>query len=137
MIELLILILLLGSFGYLIYIIKKEDEEEKKEEGEEEFNLNMILFISLIILSTSFVLGILFSNKFIDFLMGFSKLSSIGILLNKIKSFFIDKSDESVEDIVIKQSGGGGEDITQNNIKQNNMYEDVYDDLPYESDDEF
>lgn len=136
MIELLILILLLGSFGYLIYTIKKEDEEEKKEEGEEEFNLNMILFISLIILSTSFVLGILFSNKFIDFLMGFSKLSSIGILLNKIKSFFIDKSDESVEDIVIKQNGGGG-DIIQNNIKQNNIYEDVYDDLPYESDDEF
>ena len=139
--EVILLFSILGGFVYLSYQKDKKGDLEEDELYEsikerDENHFNMILMTSLIIFSTAFVLGILFSDKVIKFLMSFSQLASIGLFLNKIKSFFTQKNTQKItQKIEIPkethtQSGGG--------IIGDNLYDDV-NELPYEadSDDEY
>ena len=134
--EVILLFLILGGFIYLSY-----NKEEKGDFNEEELldsikerdenNFNMILMTSLIIFSTSFVLGILFSDKVNKFLMSFSQLASIGLFLNKIKSNFVGKIEQKLTKVEEPKNQTGG------SISVETLYDD--DEMPYEadSDDEY
>ena len=134
--EVILLLLILGGFVYLSFNKENKgdlDEEKLVESIKErdENNFDMILMTSLIIFSTAFVLGILFSDKVTNFLMSFSQLASIGLFLNKIKSFFVEKTEQKITKkdepkATTVQTGGA------------NIYDDI-DELPYEadSDDEY
>ena len=134
--EVILLFLILGGFIYLSH--NKEAKGDFKEEElvesikeRDENNFNMILMTSLVVFSTAFVLGILFSDKVIKFLMSFSQLASIGLFLNKIKSFFVGKTEQKITKTnkPVAQTGGG--------INVETLYDDS--ELPYEadSDDEY
>ena len=134
--EVILLYFILGGFVYLSYNKEnkgdfKEDEMVESIKERDENNFNMILMTSLVVFSTAFVLGILFSDKVIKFLMSFSQLASIGLFLNKIKSFFVGKTEQKITktDKPLSQSGGG--------INVETLYDDS--ELPYEadSDDEY
>ena len=129
MLEIIILFALLGGFVYVTYFMEENKEEDPKES---QINFDLIFTVSIVLLASSFVLGILFSEKVIKFLMSVSQLASIGLLLNKIKGFFggnqvmsqITTAD--VKDVTM--TGGGHIDMGRHN--------DMYDDLP-ESDSEY
>ena len=131
MLEILILLVLLGGFVYVTYFMEENKEEDAKES---QINFDLIFTVSIVLLASSFVLGILFSEKVIKFLMSVSQLASIGLLLNKIKGFFggnqILAQPASTDNKVENMSGGAHIDMGRHN--------DMYDDLPEsDSDDEF
>lgn len=129
MIEIILLLLLLGGFIYATIYLRND---EKDEEGNKKSDFDIVFIVSMVILATSFVLGILFSDRVIKFFMSVSKLASIGIFLHKIKSYFVGSSEpktENTEEKVINMKGGGMESES----RHNDMYDD--DELP-ESDDE-
>ena len=134
--EVILLYFILGGFIYLSYNKEAKgdyDDDEMMESIRErdENNFNMILMTSLVVFSTAFVLGILFSDKVIKFLMSFSQLASIGLFLNKIKSFFVGKNEQKITKTSkpTVQSGGA--------ISVETLYDD--EEMPYEadSDDEY
>ena len=128
MIEIILLLLLIGGFVYGTLYFRKNN---KDEEGKDETEFDIVFITSIVILCTAFVFGILFSNRVIKFFMSISQLASIGLLLNKIKSYFVGSSVEDkkeTKEIVMK---GGGQ--AQDNMpRHNDMFDD---DLP-ESDEE-
>ena len=129
MIELILLILLLGAFVYgTMYFRKNQKDEEGNDDGE----FDIIFITSIVLLSSAFVFGIIFSERFIKFLMSVSQLASIGLLLNKIKGFFVGNKEPTSPEEVIDMKGGCGGSSHDNIPRHNNMYDD---DLP-ESDDE-
>lgn len=125
MLELLLLLIILGSFGYGIFYFSQK-ENEKTEDDQ---NLDLVFIISIVLVSSAFVFGIIFSDKFINFLKSGSKLASIGLLLAKIKSFFIGGKEEKQ----INQAGGSIP--LENTLRENDIYDDE-DDLPDSDDDE-
>lgn len=129
MIEIFILLFLIGSFVYGTLYFRKDN---KDEEGNNETEFDIIFITSIVLLCTAFVFGILFSERVIKFLMSVSQLASIGLLLNKIKSFFVGSNIKTNSDVKTINMKGGGQ--AQDNIPRHN---DIYneDDLP-ESDDE-
>ena len=128
MIEILILLFLIGSFVYGTLYFRKNN---KDEEGNDKEEFDIVFITSIVLLCTAFVFGILFSDRVIKFLMSVSQLASIGLLLNKIKSYFVGGNNPQSETKVIKMTGGGQ---AQDDMPRHN---DIYDedDLP-ESDDE-
>ena len=132
--EVILLFLILGGFIYLSYNKDKKGDLKEEELVEnikerDENNFNMVLVISLVIFSTAFALGILFSDRVIKFLMSFSQLASIGLFLNKIKNIFVEKSEEKitkVEEPKSAQTGGGS-------VVKEDLYDD-FDEMPYEAD---
>lgn len=131
MLEIIILSLLSGAFVYITYFMNNEMKDRKKEKRDYHFDL--IFIVSLVLLATSFVLGILFSDKVIRFLMSISKLASIGMILHKIKSYFTGSQIEEslrgdIKEVIMEGGCGNLQDISRHN--------DMYDDLP-ESDSEF
>ena len=128
MIEILILLFLIGSFVYGTLYFRKNN---KDEEGNDEKEFDIVFITSIVLLCSAFVFGILFSDRVINFLMSVSQLASIGLLLNKIKSYFVGGNNPQQETKVIKMTGGGQ---AQDDMPRHN---DIYDedDLP-ESDDE-
>ena len=127
MIELILLVLLLGAFVYGTLYFRKET---KDEEGNGDKDFDFIFITSIVLLSSAFVFGIIFSDRFIKFIMSFSKLASIGLLLTKIKGFFI-SSEHKIEKDIVEMKGGSAHPIPEEHERHNN----IYDDLP-ESDDE-
>ena len=128
MLEILILLVLSGAFVYITYFMnnEKKDEDNKKRQ----YDFDLVFTVSIVLLATSFVFGILFSDRVIRFLMSVSKLASIGLFLHKIKSYFTGSSIQepmSNEPKEVNMSGGGHIDMARHN--------DMYDDLP-ESDSE-
>ena len=131
MLEILILLVLLGGFVYVTYFMEENKEEDPKES---QINFDLIFTVSIVLLASSFVLGILFSEKVIKFLMSVSQLASIGLLLNKIKGFFggnqVLAQPALTDNKVENMSGGAQIDMGRHN--------DMYDDLPEsDSEDEF
>lgn len=126
MIEILILLFLIGSFVYGTLYFRKND---KDEEGNDEKEIDVVFVTSIVLLCSAFVFGILFSDRVINFLMSVSQLASIGLLLNKIKSFFIGGSEKGIKEINMMK---GGCQIYDDMPRHNDMYDD---DLP-ESDNE-
>lgn len=118
MFEIILLFLIIGLFVFGTYKFQNKVYEDKETKTNDK---DMVFIISMILLISSFVIGFLFSKKFIDFLMSFSKLTSIAIMLNNIKNFFIGKPKKEI-------MTGGGNFISQ----ENDLY---YDELP-ESDEE-
>jgi len=133
MLEIIILLVLLGGFVYVTYFMEENNKEEDPKKSQ--YNFDLIFTVSIVLLASSFVLGILFSERVIKFLMGVSQLASIGLLLNKIKGFFggnqvITQSTSNDENKVENMSGGAHIDMARHN--------DMYDDLPEsDSEDEF
>lgn len=127
--EVILLFLLLGGFTYLVLRDNVKTDRELIENLEETYeqNFNMILIISLIIFSSTFVLGILFSDKVIKSLMSVSQLASVGLFLNKIKSFFTGSS-QKVE--IVKEV----QPIVMTGGAAMNLYDDV-DEMPYSASD--
>jgi len=129
MIEILILLFLIGSFVYGTLYFRKNN---KDEEGNDEKEFDIVFITSIVLLCSAFVFGILFSDRVINFLMSVSQLASIGLLLNKIKSYFVGGKVESNKEIKNINMTGGGQ--AQDHMpRHNDIYDD--DDLP-ESDDE-
>ena len=127
MIEIILLLTLLGGFIYAtIYLTN----DEKDNEGNSKSDFDMIFIVSMVIVATAFVFGILFSDRVIKFFMSVSKLASIGIFLHKIKSYFVGSSEPNTEPKQVVMKGGGME----SEARHTDMYNDD-DDLP-ESDDE-
>jgi len=128
MIEIILLLTLLGGFIYAtIYLTN----DEKDNEGNSKNDFDMIFIVSMVIVATAFVFGILFSDRVIKFFMSVSKLASIGLFLHKIKSYFVGSSEPKTENKEVIMKGGGMESES----RHNDMYNDDDDDLP-ESDDE-
>ena len=126
MIEIILLLLLLGGFAYATIYLRSN---EKDGEGNQKDDLDIVFIVSMVIVATAFVFGILFSDRVIKFFMSVSKLASIGIFLHKIKSYFVGSSEPKTEEKTINMTGGGH--------KSESMHNDMYsdDELP-ESDDE-
>jgi len=102
MIEILILLFLIGSFVYGTLYFRKNN---KDEEGNDETEFDIVFITSIVLLCSAFVFGILFSDRVINFLMSVSQLASIGLLLNKIKSYFVGGNNPQQETKVIKMNG--------------------------------
>jgi tellurite resistance protein TehA-like permease len=118
MIQIILLLLILVILSCCIYYVgfyqeHKEDDMEDKD---------VFLIVTLVILTCLTVIGILLNQKFIEFLMSFSKLMSIGAFLNKIRMFLFGR------DIV---TGGGSSQVISD---INNLYQD---DLPESEGEEF
>ena len=129
MLEIIILFALLGGFVYVTYFMEENNKEEDVKDSQ--MNFDLIFTVSIVLLASSFVLGILFSEKVIKFLMSVSQLASIGLLLNKIKGFFGGNQVMSspTKDVKVDNMSGGSQiDM--------GIHNNMYDDLP-ESDSEY
>ena len=122
MFEIILLLLLLGGFAYASLYMRNE---KKDKEGNDKSDLDIIFIVSLVILATAFVLGILLSDRVIKFFMSVSKLASIGLFLHKIKSYFVGSSEptENKEDVKIINMKGGGQHM-ESESRHNDMYDD-------------
>ena len=129
MLEILLLLLILAGFVYGILYLRGDEVDE---EGNKKDDLDIIFITSMVLLCSAFVFGIIFSDRFINFLSASSKLASIGLMLAKIKGVFIGTSEPKPVPSIEKtenMSGGGHHKV---GAIHNDMYDD---DLP-ESDDE-
>ena len=64
MLEIIILFALLGGFVYVTYFMEENKEEDVKDS---QMNFDLIFTVSIVLLASSFVLGILFSEKLLSF----------------------------------------------------------------------
>jgi len=126
MLEILLLLLILAGFVYGILYLRGTEVDE---EGNKRDDLDIIFITSLVLVCSAFVFGILFSDRFIKFLSATSKLASVGLMLSKIKGYFVGTSEpkQSLENT--ENMSGGGHTIEA-------VHNDIYDDDLPESDDE-
>ena len=107
---LILVILCVSIYYFAFYKENKEDDIEERD---------VFLIVTLIILTCFTVIGILLNKKFIEFLMSFSKLMSIGVTLNKIRVYLF-----------------GGDSITGGSNHVVSDVNDLYEDDLLESDGE-
>jgi hypothetical protein len=124
MFEIILLLLILAGFVYGIIYLRRDDVDK---EGNKQDDIDIIFITSIVLLCSAFVFGIIFSERFIQFLTASSKLASIGLMLSKIKSYFVGTSETKSLDNIENMSGGG---------KIEAIHNDMYDDDLPESDDE-
>jgi hypothetical protein len=124
MFEIILLLLILAGFVYGIIYLRRDDVDK---EGNKQDDIDIIFITSIVLLCSAFVFGIIFSERFIQFLTASSKLASIGLMLSKIKDYFVGTSETKSLDNIENMSGGG---------KIEAIHNDMYDDDLPESDDE-